>query len=93
MDTKNILGKNPPKALRVLVAELLLQPMVALERATASWSDLIPKEPLENVSVVPPTENPLASLLACLPSVGGVAGARTSLSSYREDAGEGAYLH
>ena len=65
MNTKNILGKNPPRALRVLVAESLLQPMATLERPTASWSDLIPKEPLEDASVVPPTENPLESLLAC----------------------------
>ena len=46
MDTKNILGKNPSRELHVLVAESLLQCMVDLERPTASWSDLILKEPL-----------------------------------------------
>ena len=46
LDTKNSLGENPPRELRVLVAESLLQPIVALERPTASWSDLIPTEPL-----------------------------------------------
>ena len=39
MDAK-ILGKNPSKALRVLVAESLLQPMVAMERPTASLLSL-----------------------------------------------------
>jgi len=65
MYTRNILGKNPLLELRVLVAESLLQPMVALERPTASRSDLIPREPLEDASVIRPTENPLENLLSC----------------------------
>jgi len=73
----NILGKNPLWALRILVAESLVQPVVALELPTACRSDPIPREPLENVpacpltaeplenaSVLPPTENPLETLLA-----------------------------
>ena len=61
----NILGKNPLRALRILVAESLVQPMVALELPTACRSDLIPREPLEDASVIRPTENPLENLLSC----------------------------
>ena len=52
MDIK-ILGKNPSKALRVLVAESLLQPMVALERPTASP---LSAESLEHALSGPPTK-------------------------------------
>ena len=68
MDTK-ILGKNPSKALRVLVAESLLQPMLALERPTASplsaaslehaLSGPLTKETREHAPVSPVTEKML----------------------------------
>ena len=72
----NILGENHIRARRVLVAESLRQPMMALELPTACRSDLMPTEPLENVPacpqtaepmenapVFPPTENPLENFL------------------------------
>ena len=71
MDTK-ILGKNPSKALRVLVAESLLQPMVALERPTASplsaaslehaLSGPLTKETREHAPVSPVTEKMLENV-------------------------------
>ena len=71
MDTK-ILGKNPSKALRVLVAESLLQPMVALERPTASplsaaslehaLSGPLTKETREHAPVSPVTKKMLENV-------------------------------